>query len=91
MDLTKVFTIGGSAGGGLALAVACKLIDQGRRDALKGVVALNPVTVHPNVALQNYTGRHTSYEECGVGMPVVERKTLEVMFSEHFPRICNSG
>jgi versiconal hemiacetal acetate esterase len=59
----QVFTIGGSAGGGLALSVALKLIDEGLGDSVKGVVSLVPVTVHPDACPAHLKSKYTAYEE----------------------------
>ena len=59
----QIFTIGGSAGGGLALGVALKLIDAGVGESVKGVVSLVPVTVHPDACPPELKAQFTSYEE----------------------------
>ncbi|KAF7942795.1 uncharacterized protein EAE97_006249 [Botrytis byssoidea] len=43
---SKLFTIGASAGGGLALTVAHDLIAAGKRSQIKGVVAMVPIAAH---------------------------------------------
>lgn len=60
--LGQVFTIGGSAGGGLALGVALKLIDAGLGETVKGVVSLVPVTVHPDACPAELKSEFTSYD-----------------------------
>jgi versiconal hemiacetal acetate esterase len=59
----KIFTIGGSAGGGLALATSPRLIDEGLGDSVKGVVALVPVTVHLDACPENLKPTYTAYQE----------------------------
>lgn len=59
----QVFTIGGSAGGGLALGVALKLIDAELGDTVKGIVSLVPVTVHPDACPEELKSEYTSYDE----------------------------
>ena len=59
----KTFTIGGSAGGCLSLAVALKLIDDGLGHSVKGVVALAPVTIHPDACPQELKSSYTAYDE----------------------------
>jgi len=61
--MTNVVIIGGSAGGNLAIGSALKLIDEGRGASISGVVALVPVTVHPDVVPENLKHLHTAYEE----------------------------
>jgi versiconal hemiacetal acetate esterase len=59
----KVFTCGVSAGGGLALGVALKAIDEGLGDSLVGVVALVPSTVNPKAVPEELKSKYTSYKE----------------------------
>lgn len=60
---TNVVIIGGSAGGNLALGSALKLIDEGRGTRLSGVVALVPVTIHPEAVPGPLKDKFTAYEE----------------------------
>lgn len=60
---TKVTIMGGSAGGNLAIGAALKLIDEGRGGPIGGVVALVPVTIHPDAVPVELKGKHSSYEE----------------------------
>jgi versiconal hemiacetal acetate esterase len=60
---TKIAIIGGSAGGNLAIGSALKLTDEGKGDGIGGVVALVPVTVHPDAVPADLKGKYTSYEE----------------------------
>ncbi|KAH7121047.1 Alpha/Beta hydrolase protein [Dendryphion nanum] len=59
----KIFTTGVSAGGQLALGIALKAIDEGYGDALVGVVAQMPATVHPKGVPQELKSQWVSYEE----------------------------
>lgn len=54
--------IGASAGGNLAFGTALRFIEQGNGDLIKGVVALVPVTVHPDAVPESMRGRYTSYK-----------------------------
>jgi len=56
-------TFGTSAGGNLALATALKLIDAGKSDTLKGVVAVVPVTVWKDAVPADMKSKYTSYDE----------------------------
>lgn len=60
---TNVVIIGGSAGGNLAIGSALKLIDEHKGDAISGVVALVPVTVHPDAVPEHLKPKYTAYEE----------------------------
>ncbi|KAL5390175.1 hypothetical protein PMIN03_010703 [Paraphaeosphaeria minitans] len=59
----KIFTAGVSAGGQLAIALALKALDEGLDDALVGVVAQIPATIHPDGVSEELKARYTSYEE----------------------------
>jgi len=59
----KLILIGSSAGGGLALGGALKLLDEGFGGDLHGVAALAPVTCHPNAVPQIFRSQYTSYDE----------------------------
>ncbi|KAF4636558.1 hypothetical protein G7Y89_g1517 [Cudoniella acicularis] len=59
----QAFTFGTSAGANLALAVALKVIDEGRGDTLKGVVAVVPVTIDPAEVPAELKSKYTSYAE----------------------------
>lgn len=59
----KAWVCGASAGGHLSLAVALKLIEEGKGSSLVGVVAQVPVTIHPSAVPEEMKGRYTSYEE----------------------------
>lgn len=59
----EAFVFGTSAGGNLALATALRLIDAGQADSLKGIVAVVPVTVAPEVVPENLKSKYTSYTE----------------------------
>ncbi|KAF2013908.1 hypothetical protein BU24DRAFT_483733 [Aaosphaeria arxii CBS 175.79] len=59
----KIFTAGVSAGGHLSIVTALRAIDEGYGDALVGVVAQIPVTVHPKAVPEDLKSKYTSYEE----------------------------
>ncbi|KAL3469645.1 Alpha/Beta hydrolase protein [Aspergillus californicus] len=61
---SSVTLIGASAGGNLAFGTALKLLDEGRGATFNGIVALVPVTVHPDIvpAGIKQAGRYTSYD-----------------------------
>jgi versiconal hemiacetal acetate esterase len=60
---SNVVIIGGSAGGNLAIGSALKLIDEGKGAPISGVVALVPVTIHPDVVPDHLKHKFTAYEE----------------------------
>lgn len=59
----KIFTAGVSAGGQLALGIALKAIDEGYGDALVGVIAQVPATIHPDGVPKELKSKWTSYQE----------------------------
>ena len=59
----KIFTTGTSAGGQLALGIALKAIDEGFGDALVGVVAQVPATVHPAGVPEDLKNKYTAMKE----------------------------
>ncbi|KAJ6023947.1 hypothetical protein N7540_004744 [Penicillium herquei] len=62
-DAKSVTLIGTSSGANSAFAAALRLIDQGMADHVKGVIALNPCTVHPDAVPNDMKARFTSYDE----------------------------
>jgi versiconal hemiacetal acetate esterase len=59
----KLFIAGASAGGGSSFATALRLIDEGKGDALAGIVAQVPCIIHPDFVPENLKSRYTSYDE----------------------------
>lgn len=62
-DAARCFAIGGSAGGGLALALTNHLIIMGKKSLNKACVALCPITAHPKHVPEGYRDMYTSYTE----------------------------
>ena len=82
-DPKKFFTIGGSAGGALALQVANKLVkDSSKRDNIKGVAASVPVTLHYDNVPEEYKSQYKAYTENGTDVPVIDKGSMEIFF-EH--------
>lgn len=67
----NMLAIGASCGGGLALAVALKYLEYGMGDRVKGVVALAPMTIHPEHVPERYKPHLKAWEENRDG-PVVD-------------------
>jgi versiconal hemiacetal acetate esterase len=57
----SVIMMGGSAGGALALGTALRLIEEGRGSFLKGIVACQPMTLHPDHVPDEYQAGYVSY------------------------------
>ncbi|KAF5579389.1 sterigmatocystin biosynthesis lipase esterase STCI [Fusarium pseudocircinatum] len=80
---SNMFTIGTSAGGCLALAVARKVVlgqTSLPTDAITGVVALCPVAFHPRNIPAKFQAKHSSYEENKENVPIVDQESLLQMF-----------
>ncbi|TGO92249.1 hypothetical protein BPOR_0007g00330 [Botrytis porri] len=90
---SKLFTIGGSAGGGLALTVAHDLIAKGKGSQIKGIVAMVPVAAHPSSIPASYENYYRSYEENAHDVPVIDADTMDTFFGAvgadpQDPRVC---
>ncbi|RAL61682.1 hypothetical protein DID88_002750 [Monilinia fructigena] len=80
-DNAHVFTIGTSAGAGLALTVANDLIAAGKRDLVQGIVALVPITAHPLSVPAAYKEHYKSYDENASGVPIIDRATMDTFLA----------
>ncbi|KAL2186602.1 alpha/beta-hydrolase [Thermothelomyces heterothallicus CBS 203.75] len=79
-DPAKVFLIGASVGGGVALSVALKLIARGQAGQVAGIVALAPITMHPEHVPDEFRADYTAYEENAEG-PLINRAAMYVFNS----------
>lgn len=86
-NIAAFFTIGGSAGGALALAVADKLIRNGHGELLRGIVVMNPITAHMDNPPAIYKDIYQSYTQNGINVPVIDRHCMEVFFSKCFQNV----
>jgi versiconal hemiacetal acetate esterase len=80
---SKLVVIGTSAGGGLALAVTRKVIlgfSSLPKNAVDGVVALCPMTLHPDHVPSAYRAGYTSYEENKENVPVIDKQSMLKFF-----------
>lgn len=62
-EVPDIVLIGTSSGGNIAFSTALKLIEQGKGSTVKGVVALAPVTVHPDAVPEALKAHYTAYGE----------------------------
>lgn len=82
-DPNKIYTIGGSAGGGLAFQIANQVVrDPNLKKGLKGIVAMVPVTAHWDSVPSKYADKYKSYEENAKDAPVIDKESMEI-FYEH--------
>lgn len=79
-DQSKVFTIGASAGGGLAATVADQLIKAGSGFHCVGIVAMVPVAAHPSSIPSQYKSQYTAYTENGSGVPIIDADSMRIFF-----------
>lgn len=59
----QVVNFGTSAGAGLAIGLALKVIEEGQRNTLRGIVAITPPTCHPDAVPPELKSKYTSYDE----------------------------
>ncbi|CAK3789826.1 Versiconal hemiacetal acetate esterase [Lecanosticta acicola] len=82
-DPQKFYTIGGSAGGALALQTANQILrdpDPALRSSLKGICALVPSTAHWYSIPSKYASTYTAYSENASGVPIIDRESMEIFF-----------
>jgi hypothetical protein len=60
--------------------VTDKIIREGKRDIINGVVAINPITCHFDNAPAKYKDIYTSYTEHRTGAPFIDIRCLEAAF-----------
>ena len=78
-----MYTIGGSAGGGLALGIAYQVLqDPKLKPSLKGIAAMVPCTTHWDNVPEKYKSKYTSYTENAQNSPVIDKESMEA-FYEH--------
>jgi versiconal hemiacetal acetate esterase len=82
-DPDKFFSIGGSAGGGLALAVANRITkNPDLKGGIKGCAAIVPVALHYDHVPEEVKSKYTSYTDNGNGAAIIDKKSMEIFF-EH--------
>jgi len=80
-DPNKVYTVGGSAGGGLALSVANQVLrDDKLKKSLKGIAAMVPVTTHWDNIPEKYKSKYNAYKENAQGAPVIDTESMDIFY-----------
>ncbi|PVH71374.1 alpha/beta-hydrolase [Cadophora sp. DSE1049] len=74
------FTVGASAGGGLALTVADQVIKIGKGSHIQGILAMVPVRAHPENIPAAYKTQYTAYTKNGSGVPIIDADTMRVFY-----------
>lgn len=62
-DPTRYLVWGGSAGGGLAISVTHKLVENGEDRKLAGLISIGTASLYPNAIPPAYAHLHTSHKE----------------------------
>jgi versiconal hemiacetal acetate esterase len=82
-DVDKFYTIGGSAGGALALQVANHIVkDPSKRGGIRGVAAMVPLTLHWDHVPEEYKPIYTAYTVNGKDAPIIDKESMRI-FYEH--------
>ena len=82
-DANKMYTIGGSAGGALALQIANAVLkDPSLKSSIKGIAAMVPATINPDHVPDKYKSSYKSYTENAKDVPIIDRNSMEI-FYEH--------
>jgi len=78
----KTYTMGGSAGGALALGLARRAIrDQTYKSSLKGIIALVPVTTHRDNVPSKYRALHDEhYYKDAAFAPIIDEESVNMCF-----------
>ncbi|GAW25040.1 putative alpha beta hydrolase fold protein [Rosellinia necatrix] len=74
-DVSKCFLIGASVGGGLAMGAAFHLIERGMGSSFVGIVALAPITMHPEYVPDEFKKDFVAYTENAEG-PLINRAAM---------------
>jgi versiconal hemiacetal acetate esterase len=80
-DRTRLFAIGQSAGGSLALTLVRRLISIGRKHEVKGIASVVPFVAHPEHILARYLNRYHSFDSLE-GFPVTKKHAINIFFGE---------
>ena len=76
-----MYTIGGSAGGGLALQIANQVIrDPKLKPSLKGIAAQVPCTTHWDSVPSKYKSMYKSYTDNAKDAPVIDKESMETFY-----------
>ncbi|KAK3056868.1 Telomerase-binding protein [Extremus antarcticus] len=80
-DASKVYTIGGSAGGALALQIANAVIrEPGLKTSLRGIAAMVPGTTHWDNVPSKYKDKYKSYTENAKDTPIIDGESMDIFY-----------
>lgn len=74
--------MGGSAGGSVAFAVSDRLVRNGKRGILSGIVGMNSITCHYDNRPAKYKDMHNSYTEFATGAPLIDLHCMQIAFGK---------
>ncbi|KAK5129326.1 hypothetical protein LTR08_003584 [Meristemomyces frigidus] len=79
-DPNRFYTIGGSAGGLLALAMANQVVqDSQLKPGLKGIAAMVPVTCHYDNVPEKYKSMYKAHTDNAKGTPIIDGEAVKFM------------
>ena len=81
-DPGKIILWGGSAGGCLVVALAYRLVKEGRGGEVKGLVTMNGSALHPDATPPEYKELNTSFVENDGPLPFVSGRDALGVFEE---------
>lgn len=81
-DQTRYFAAGGSAGGTLSFSIAERLIADGKRSQISGIVALVPATIHHSNVPEEHVSTYTAANGNVENTAVINKKTMETFYRE---------
>lgn len=81
-DQTRYFAAGGSAGGALSFGIAERLIADGKRSQISGIVALVPATLHHSNVPEEHVSTYTAANGNVDNTAVINKKTMETFYRE---------
>lgn len=71
--------MGGSAGGGLALMLPNKAMNEGK-NLVAGVVAMVPLTLHPDYVPSEVKPMYKAYRENGTNVPIIDKAAMDTFY-----------
>ncbi|KAJ5119308.1 Alpha/beta hydrolase fold-3 [Penicillium atrosanguineum] len=82
-DTARYFSIGSSLGGGAAVGVALKLIDENLGQMCSGIVVLCPALLHPEFVPDEYKTLFKAYEENWTGSPLQDGESMMIFYGHN--------
>jgi versiconal hemiacetal acetate esterase len=80
-DADKMFTMGGSAGGGLALQIANRLVkNPDLKGAIRGILAIVPLALHYDNVPSSLQSKYKAYDENGPDSAVINKESMKVFY-----------